>query len=44
MIILKHQSTMNGILYNATFMLGLSKKIEEDWLDLGSTLPVEDTH
>ena len=41
---LKHQSTMNDILYNATFMLGLSKKIEEDWLDLGSNLPVKDTY
>ena len=44
MTILKHHSTMNGILYNGTFMLGLSKKIEEDWLDLRSTLPVEDAH
>ena len=35
---------MNGILYNGTFMLRLSKKIEEDWLDLRSTLSVEDVH
>ena len=41
---LKHQSTMDDILYNAIFMLVLSKKIEEDCFDLGSNLPVKSTH
>ena len=40
---LKHQSTIDEILYNSGFMLMLSKKIGEDWLDLGRFLSVEDS-